>query len=422
MAAVAGLIGLCAMLVVGAKESPKRAWWRRVSPPAVLVVGWFLCAYLAFSPFNYRPVRYQVVIWLPLAAACGWFLQRLVSGHKDRSHSDTTRPAWWLLPFLAAILSIGLQHFVFARLLDPSGRGLSSSSQGASIAVALLLSAAWIYFGSRGRTTTNQTPRVRVWAEVLVAAFAVLIVAEQGRHFVRWWSEKSYALQEANDDLRRILSTGAVTNGEWGPPLCQRGDSPLSLTHFFSVAEPKTYFADNPITHVIVEDKPDGPWFKDFPDLSRGAAKITTYTIGHLRIGVWRVAEIGGNPRAEAYAPSFLERLHAEVGKQPMDSLLSGLTQRVADSANSYSGWAFAADLLHRANRDDEALDACRHALAFYPDDFVLLAQAGDLSWEKYRTVGGPQDRDEAVRYWTRAGELSPGNPGLADRLHQAGK
>ena len=117
----------------------------------------------------------------------------------------------------------------------------------------MLISTAWIFFAAREKTRSSPAARVRVWAEVLIAVFVVVIVADQGRHFVRWWSERSYSIQEANDDLRRILGPGAVTTGEWAPPLTQMGDSPLSLTHFFSLAEAKTFFADNPIGLAIAQ-------------------------------------------------------------------------------------------------------------------------------------------------------------------------
>jgi 4-amino-4-deoxy-L-arabinose transferase-like glycosyltransferase len=422
LAAIAGLVGIGGLLVWTVRHRANLPWWRQLSPAVFLTAGWFLCAYTAFSPFNYRPVRYQVVMWLPLAAAVGWLIQRLATTARDSGKSLTAKSHWWVFPILFAAVAIGLQHFVFENLLDPAGRGQSTSSHTASVIVGFLVTAGLLWFATRPPIGSLSAPRTRALFEVLVAIFFVGVVAEQGRHFIRWWNSPVHTIAQANADLPRILGPNAVVTGEWSAPLTQLAESPIGLTHFFSLQESKDFFAVKPITHVIVEDKQDGAFFKDFPELARRAFKVTNYTVGNLRIGVWRVSEVGGNAQAQSYQPTFIERLRMEPASRPLDSVLSDLLQRVADSADNYSGWAFAADLYHRADRKDEAATAYTKALEFYPDDFVILAQAGDLSWELYRTVGGPADRDRAVTLWQRALRVTPNNPQILERLRQVAR
>lgn len=422
VAAIAGLLGLAGLILWSVRNRSNLPWWRQLSPAVLLTVGWFLCAYTAFSPFNYRPVRYQIVMWLPLAAAAGWLIQWLVTTRRESARGDARPAAWWVLPILLAALAIGLQHFVFRPLLDTTGRGLSTSSHTGSIIVGLLASVALIWLASRPSRAQSWTVRLRPAAEVAVALLLLGMLVDQGRHFIRWWGISTYTIAKANEDLPRVLGPDAVVTGEWSPMITQTASSPVGLIHFFSLQESSDFFAAKPITHVIVEDKPDGAFFKDFPQIAAKASKVTVYTIRNLRIGVWRVAEQGGNPQAAAYQPTFMERLRMEPGRRPLDSLLSDLTQRVADSADHYSGWAFAADLFRRADRKDEAMNAYLKALDHAPDDFALLGQAGDLSWELYRTVGGPAERDRAVAFWQRAMRVSPNNPAIVDRLRQAGR
>jgi hypothetical protein len=255
-----------------------------------------------------------------------------------------------------------------------------------------------------------------------VALLFIGIFADQARHFIRWWNAPIHTIAQANADLPHVLGPNAIVTGEWSAPLTQMAESPVGLTHFFSLQESKDFFAARPITHVIVEDKQDGAFFKDFPELAQGASKVTNYTVRNLRIGVWRVAESGGNSQAQSYALSFYERLRLEPALRPLDSIVMDLSRRVADSANHYSGWAFAADLLRRTDRKAETVEAYDRALSFYPDDFVMLAQAGDFSWEMYRTDGGPPERDRAVGYWQRALRVTPNNPQILERLRQAAR
>jgi hypothetical protein len=422
IAAIAGLIGVCGILIWSVRSRANLPWWRQLAPFAFLTAGWFLCAYTAFSPFNYRPVRYQIVMWLPIAAACGWLVQRTVSKAKSSGKPVVINSHWWVFPILFAAVAIGLQHFVFENLLDPTGRGQGASSHNASILVGLLVTGGLLWIASRPSTGAMNASRIRALFEALVAVLLIGVLAEQGRHFARWWNSPVHTLEYANADLPRVLGPNAVVTGEWSAPLTQLAESPISLTHFFSLKESQDFFSAKPITHVIVEDKQDGAFFKDFPQLSQSAAKVTSYTIRNLRIGVWRVAESGGNEQAKMYQPSFLERLRLEPATRPLESILADLTQRVSDSANYYSGWAFAADLYRRADRKPEAVTAYAKALEFYPDDFVLLGQAGDLSWEIYRTDGGPAERDRAVELWNRALRVTPNNPQILERLRQAAR
>jgi hypothetical protein len=361
-------------------------------------------------------------MWFPLAAAAGWLVQRLVNQNKPAFKQFAIKSHWWVFPILFAAIAIGLQHFVFENLLDPTGRGQATSSHNASILVGLLVTAGLLYFASSPPTGVASTARTRSLFEVLVALLFIGIFADQGRHFIRWWKAPVHTIAQANADLPGILGPNAIVTGEWSAPLTQLTESPIGLTHFFSLQEEKDFFAVKPITHVIVEDKQDGAFFKDFPQLAQGAAKVTNYTIRNLRIGVWRVAEFGANPQAQTYVPSFFERLRQEPAHRPLDSIVIDLSQRVADSANNYSGWAFAADLLRRTDRRAEAVEAYSKALSFYPDDFVLLAQAGDFSWEIYRTDGGPPERDRAVEYWQRALRVTPNNPQILERLRQVAR
>lgn len=420
LAAVAGIVGVCGLLVWAVRHRANLPWWRQLSPEVFLTAGWFLSAYTAFSPFNYRPVRYQIVMWLPLAAAFGWLLQRMIASPRGPARAIAPKSQWWVFPILFAAVAIGLQHFVFENLLDPAGRGQATSSHTASMLVGLSITAGLLWYAGRAAGPPQPLARARGLLEVVVALLLLGVTVDQGRYFVRWWNSPVHTIAQANEDLPRILGPNAIVTGEWSAPITQLAESPIGLIHFFSLQEPKDFFASKPITHVIVEDKPDGPFFKDFPQLAQSAPKVTNYTVRNLRIGVWRVAESGGNAQAATYQPSFLERLRSEPSKRPLDSLLADLTERVADSANNYSGWAFAADLFRRADRNADAMNAYSKALEFYSDDFILLVQAGDLYWELYRTQGGPPERDRAVELWQRALRVTPNNPQILERLRQA--
>jgi tetratricopeptide (TPR) repeat protein len=237
-----------------------------------------------------------------------------------------------------------------------------------------------------------------------------LSIADQSRHFIEWWSKASYTIQSSSDDLAEVLGPNAVITGSFAPPLRQGEDPIRCLVHMFSLQEVDRFFQRFPITHVIVEDKADEPFIREFNELAWTADIVTVYTVGELSIVVLRVAELTDNPVADAYIRSPFERMQQRLRTLPQDSLFAYVSRFVADSASHYSGWAFLGDLYARVDSVDAALASYARAIEYAPDDFVLLAQYGSVSWQKYRTDGGPQDRERAIRLLRRAHELSPGN------------
>lgn len=415
----AGLVWMCA-------HYGRRGGWhdflKHLSPGAVLVVGWLVSGYLAFSPFNYRPVRYQIVLLFPLAAAAGWFLHRLSAAAEPESERARGGISWWVTPLSVVTLATGVAQLILVGQLGGPRRADWGTVAVTAVIVALVVVAGWTLLSWRGSSAARHwRTRLRTVGEVLLALLLLVGLVNQGRHFIDWWSRRQYTIAAANADLIRIVGPGAVLTGSWATPLCQREDSPVSLTHFFSLEESEDFFSRYPITHVVVEDKRDGPFFKDYPDLARSAQRVTEYTIRDLGIVVLRISDAVDNPIARRYQPTPFERLRLDIRGLPLDSMLAVIAPRVADSVDTYSGWRFLGDAYNRLDSLDAALDAYQRALRYNPDDFVLLAQAGDVSWNKYRTIGGPVDRDAAADFWRRALTLNPGNPHLIQRLSRVG-
>jgi cytochrome c-type biogenesis protein CcmH/NrfG len=188
----------------------------------------------------------------------------------------------------------------------------------------------------------------------------------------------------------------------------------------FGVSTPDTiFFARFPVTHVIDVDQPNQPFFKNYPRIVEQSARVATYTVRNLGIGVFRVSGAGGNPQAAQYVPSAFERKRASVPSAPTDTALAYLAGWVADSANFFSGWRWLGDAYFVRGDLPNALEAYTHAIGFFPDDFFLWAQIGDVSWEMFRTGSPETYRDRAADAWSRAVRFNPRNPQLMERLNR---
>lgn len=411
---VLGFLGMARMIVNWCTDSPWRDVLRRLPVPVFAILGWFWSAWAAFMPFNYRPVRYQIVLFYPLAAAAGWFVARVLS----RSAADTNgRTGWYAVPLAAIVFATGIQNMLMPRLYDQRQTEMITGIW-LAIFLGLVLGAAWVFFGRSRRPSASQ--RKDVWrkpAQALVVLALLASLAIQSRHFVNWWPVAQHSIEEANRDLKAILGPNAIVTGGYGTALTQT-DAIGNFPAMFGVSTPDLgFFGRFPVTHVIDVDQPNQPFFKNYPEIAGNSARVTTYTIRNMGISVFRVAQAGGNPRAAEYPLTPFERKRMELPTAPTDTALYQLAAWIADSADHFSGWRWLGDALYRRGDLTQALEAYTRAAGHFPSDFYLWAQIGDVSWELFRTGSPSEYKERAAGAWRRAAQFNPRNPQLMDRL-----
>ncbi len=419
---ILGILGMVGLVVRNLPNWSFRDVFKQMDPVALAVVGWFWSAWAAFMPFNYRPVRYQIVLLIPLAIAAGWLVSTALVDGYTRARKDRPRSvSWWAIVPLAVIFATTLQVMVMPHVLNMNRADALSRGITLACLFGIVLAAIVVVIKRKETDGSLVSAPTRSALSWIVVALLVVFLVNQGRHFARWWSNPQYSIEYANRDLKRILTNDAVLTGGYGTPLAQ-SDSMKTFPAMFGVSEvDRDFFETFPVTHVAEVDDQNQPFNKNYPSIAGGAPRVTTYTIRNLPVKIVRVAELGGNPQAERYSLSAYERMRQQAADLSLDSVLTFLPEWIADSGNHFSGWRWLGDAYSRANRLEEALDAYEHAVAFFPDDFFLWAQIGDISWEYYRTGGATEYGDRAIEAWSRALELNPRNPQLLARLSSAG-
>lgn len=416
-----GFLGMAFLLLKYFRGDSFKTLASHVSPAGFAILGWFWSAWAAFMPFNYRPVRYQIVLLFPLAAGAGWLVAYLCGTTETADKKQPSRPSWYLMIPMTLILATAIQHLVLSHWYDPRSLTSLRDTVILSIIFAAFISAVILAYFRRDSASADAMPaRFSRPLGIIVGVVLMAMFGNQGRHFERWWSMCAYSLEQANQDLEAILSDGATLTGGYGTPLTQ--DKRLgNFPAMFGVSKAdQQFFQKYPVTHVAEVDQPDQPFFKNYPEISKSADQITTYFIRNLPISIFRVASVGNNPEAAGYHLSDFERMRQRCEGLPRDTVLSFLPQWVADSANLYSGWRWLGDMYYTSDRLDDARDAYRHAAETFSDDFSLWALIGDVSWEIFRQGSGGEDHQQAVDAWTHALRLSPGNPQLLDRMNRA--
>jgi hypothetical protein len=393
----------------------------RLPPAGIAIIGWFWSAWAAFMPFNYRPVRYQIVLLLPLAASAGWLIGQLGRREGQTGAARSQKTSWYVLPFLALILGTGIQHLALTPWFVRSGAMTPTGSVVLALVLASAVAAVWIGLARREPSAERpRSRRIRGYLEVLAGITILVMLVNQGRYFERWWSVRQHTLEDANRDLELIVGEGAILTGGYGTALTQHrriGNFPA----MFGVSKPDyDFFRKYPVTHVAEVDLQDQRFFRDYPDIAEGAQRVTTYVIRNLPIAIYRVSAVGENAEASTYNPSSFERMRSYCGGLPRDTVLSFLPEWIADSADCYSGWYWLGDVYYSSGRLGEALDAFQRAARTASDNYLLWALIAEVSWQIFRTGSSGEYRQLAIDAWTRAMQLNPKDPRLAAGLAKA--
>jgi lysylphosphatidylglycerol synthetase-like protein (DUF2156 family) len=402
LAAIGGVVAL-------GKVFGRRAAKQPVDPTVLgmaIVLVWLVFAYVALFPFNYRPLRYQTTLMIPMMAIGGFLLafafdrssipiprdKAKKSGRKTGGKQKSIVPfavasAFLLLPVLSsAVLALGSKGFE------------QSVFQDIYLVTLLILVigfiAAWL-------------SRLRFWKGILTRNTfqiftVVVLVVYIGYHlfaYVSWVGAREYTLITADRDIGEILSDGAVVSGSYGSALTQENKLGC-IHHQFGVKVPdKDFFRKFPITHIAVDPGNEKRAQQDYASLMAGAQLVSTYVIRGLPVKLYRISEMSPNADAKTYRPSEFEDAMAMFSRNASDSAVALLDRYVEKGNRSYSAEMTLADVYSRARKYPAAFEHFRRILDLAPLDGYAAYLYGMNLLNAAVELREPAYRDSALVY-----------------------
>ena len=277
---------------------------------------WALALFLMFFPFNYRPLRYSILLFLPLV-----LIITAISGINDFKKKSCP-------PKMAALTVIALfvlnYFFLIHLILDmflidgypANAWTVYSFLFPVAVIVTVLMVQAKIH-----HTLARLLPKAK--AAILTLAACALIF--QTALYIDWARYSVKTIQDAADDLAEILDPSSVLTGPYAPRLTL-GSSYRHFIYAFGLKRPEISIFDMfPISHVVVDLRNLEAASKDYPEISK-ADPIADYLVRGRTIFILKMprtipgyhqseyetaAELllqGNNEAAQRYNLSFLQK------------------------------------------------------------------------------------------------------------------
>jgi tetratricopeptide (TPR) repeat protein len=385
------------------------------SESRLFFVLWALGAFVALFPWNYRPLRYQLLLVFPLCILAAFGLDEFLI-KKDSSKRGKVSFLFYPISFI--LITFGIFHLISFYLKIKQSLGSYPSVLGISIFLSALVNSILYLILSRKRKGKKAGAKRTNIKELLVLIVVLLFLFIQLSQFIAWAKNPQYSLYKSSVDLGSVLSPDAVISGPYCSALTIDNRLP-NVIHMFAADEPDPLlFKKFPITHLALErgiNKKKA--FEDYPQVMKNAKVVTTYWIRSMPVDIYRIAETSGNPKTQNYKLSNFEEAKLLLEQGQVDSAIVRLNQFVSRSPQNFSGYRALAEIYYDRKDFPKAASLLEKASEFYPTDFVTHQFLGAVYLNLYDQKRDDTYRLLAIAEWEKALKLFPQNDQLAAQL-----
>lgn len=368
----------------------------RIRKLMTFLLAWLVAWIVILSIFNYRPLRYQFLLIVPMAALTVHWLTRA---------SDMVRRAktirWWQIGLLLTVNWYFLYHAITPFSITSLSLGAYLRWVWYILPVAGALTALELLFFSRKKTAIS--PAVTKFAAIVLITGSIAV---DGWLYSDWYAKRTYGIRDANNDMAELLGPDAVVSGQIGPAITG-GNRVKSFPLFVKLplAGSVPILKEYPITHLALPSslwrdlKKENPEFESVPVIAR-------FWIRDNVNYVVPIYDRFGNEQAMKYQPTQFEqaaRLMSTGGIIPPDSLLREFLKTHPDNRTAT---VYLYHWLAHIGKIDECGPLVEQLVSRYPTDFVVNTLAAiyyrtmsELSGDQALLSTAAEYLDRAVRY-----------------------
>lgn len=372
---------------------------------------WLVVGILALMPWNYRPLRYQILLIPPMCALAAFCLFDFLNPPEIKNRGKNSVWFWiFSIPTASFLIFHTLSFFlkIFQKLVQ-----LNSI-----IILSFFLSfpLTYVFHMVKRKKPSSIGQGYKI---IMVAIVVFLILLIQGGQFLAFARNVQYSFLCASKDLGEILASKAVISGPYSQTLIW--DNQLGYVwHMFAVTTVDPgLFRRYPITHLAMESRGGQreQAFKDYPQVMMNAKSVTTYYLRNFPVEILRVAESSGNPKTKKYKLSDFEKAKLFLEEGQIDSALIVLNRFVDEHPNNSSGYKTLAEIYYDRKNFEKAGSFLEKASEFDPTDFLTHQFLGVVYFNLYNQKRDDTYRLLAIEEYEKALKLFPQNTSLSDQL-----
>jgi len=359
--------------------------------PLIFCAAWLICGFLGLMPFNYRPLRYTLFLFLP-AAAMQAYLFGLLAEKKTLLANENRLISIPIMFFCGWYIIMQIISWV-GSVGDMTIRG--ESAMLISGLIALVISAIKIIgFGKRMRHIT------RSMLAIILIPLALGIVAKQGSLIYQGLVYPDTYLKDINREISQLVDENAVLTGPFAPAFTI--DNNLKgVIHVFGLANvEKDLFTKFPITHLLADRSNLDIAKKMFPSL--GSAMILRRF--RVRDAGLDLIRIPGTPAKM----TLYEQGAAAYAQKNYDSMYiysERFAEKYPDNLSGQNAFFFA---LLVTRQDDRLITEFRNFGDKHADNFRAQLICKEFADLLYRGTNDPVYQFMSDEYHRHAVEINP--------------
>lgn len=403
---VIGLLGAVFVGMILYRVARPRSWkegFGTFKAGHVFVTAMIIAFYCSLMIWNYRPLRYQLVLIYPFYGAAASVLAIL---WQRGSAPKLERVPYLFYLFCLPLVMVPLYQ-MYSALMDRLGYEFYYEDNkyllaGVSAIVSILVCLCVTLYKKGEYLRLRRVGQ----SAVIIIVIALPVFGFLDYHY--WWQRSTFTASDNSRDLGMILSPGAVLSGPYAPALTLE-NSFNTIIHMFGVSQADPDLLKKfPITHLLLDRANETRARRDYPEVMDSAVHMLTYHVGLKKVRLFRIAGHTGNPEADGYLISHFEKavdLYDEGSVSEANELALKFLKTFPANISCYLllGEQFEARGFYEA-----AEPMFKKAVEFSPTNYDLNARLAKYYKDHFEVSGNQRFKEEGLKYFERAIKYAP--------------
>lgn len=392
-----GLLGMASVL--GLMLSHGKNTLKKLDRVDMFYLLWLGSIFILLFPWNYRPLRYAVLLYPPLI----YFAIRWIFLLFD-TNTHWGKRKWTYYLVLFVIGSYVVFHLLITPYFETRSSELIMRFIPYGIIGAIIITSLGALIQKVKEKILRKSAKLLLAARILALIILLIAIFIQLRLHIDSSFNNQKTIHNASVDLGKILAADAVIAGPYSSALTQDNRLKSIIKMFGVPIVEKNLFESTPITHLAVEAKGNEKRaFDDYPEIMNDAPMVMTYYLRGFPVNIYLISPTTPNDEARKYQPTRFELSAWKYQLGQMDSAASFLAEFEQALPNTMAAYQLRMKMNIAKGNLDGAKYELNRLLSTDQNNFNLWLMLGDLELKS-----APPDLEGALAAFQKASSLNP--------------